>query len=135
LTGIRFSHEDAKQGRYTPIEFETTQRVLVLIGYFQADGDAWLHPPNLETNANADERGGVEPVLLNAAQIAEYPAVNIHALKYDAGKNKLDVSPSGRGCFVVLGIVPQSATIAKRDARRPAGMAETATRPATGPDQ
>ena len=35
LTGIRFSHEEAKNGRYVPVEFEVTEPVRVLIGYFQ----------------------------------------------------------------------------------------------------
>ena len=33
LTGIRFSHNAAKKGRYVPIEFEAAEPVQVLVGY------------------------------------------------------------------------------------------------------
>jgi hypothetical protein len=122
-TGIRFSHEAAAAGRYEPIEFEIAEPVQVLIGYFKggAGGDAqvWLKPPDLETDALAAERGGVEPLILNAATIARAPAVDVHAMNFPAGRHKLDVR--GSGSFVILGVVPQSAKIEKRDALRKGG--------------
>jgi len=105
LTGIRFSHEAAKQG-LPPIEFETSEPVQVLVGYFDSDKKAWLQVPKLEFAAQADERGGVDTVLENAATIASSPSVNIHAFRFDAGKQKLELI--GKGSFVILGIVPQS---------------------------
>ena len=131
LTGIRFSHEAAAAGRYTPIEFEVAEPVHMLIGYFKsgaggaggagAGGDAkiWLRPPDLETDALAAERGGVEPLILNAATIAGAPAVDVHAMNFPAGRHKLDVR--GSGSFIILGVVPQSAEIEKRDAQRKGG--------------
>jgi len=114
LTGIRFRHEEAKNGRYVPVEFEVSEPVRVLIGYFQSDRDLWLQVPNLDVASHADERGGVEPVIRNAAHIEECPDVNVHAFRYGPGRHRLELI--GKGSFVVLGIVPQSAELKPRDA-------------------
>jgi len=114
LTGIRFSHETAKAGGYQPIEFTTTEPVQVLVGYFKSSQPGWLQVPQLETAAQADERGGVDTVLENAATISDCPSLDIHAFHFDAGKQKLELI--GKGSFVILGIVPQSAALNKRDA-------------------
>jgi len=115
LTGIRFLHEEAKNGRYVPVEFEVTEPVRVLIGYFQNERDLWLQVPNLDFASHADERGGVDPVLRNAAAIDECPNLNVHAFRYEPGRHKLEMI--GKGSFVVLGIVPQSVELKKRDAK------------------
>lgn len=116
LTGIRFSHTAAKAGRYVPVEFEVSEPVRVLIGYFQNKRSIWLQVPNLETAAQADERGGVETILRNAATIEGSPGVDVHAFRYGPGRHKLEVI--GQGSFVVLGVVPQSAKLEPRDAHR-----------------
>jgi hypothetical protein len=116
LTGIRFSHEEAKNGRYVPVEFEVTEPVRILVGYFQEERPMWLQVPDLETAAHADERGGVEPVLRHAAVIDNSPLVNVHAFAYEAGRHKLEFI--GTGSFVVLGVVPQTAELKPRDARK-----------------
>ena len=105
LTGIRFSHEAAKAG-LPPLEFEAGEPVFVLVGYFDSDKKAWLQVPKLEFAAQADERGGVDTVLENAAAISTCPNVNMHAFRFDAGKQKLELI--GKGSFVILGVVPQS---------------------------
>ena len=115
LTGIRFSHEAAKSGHYDPIEFETTEPVRVLVGYFQNERDIWLQVPNLDFASQADERGGVDVLLRNAAMIDECPSVNVHAFRYEVGRHKLELI--GKGSFVVLGVVPQSVPLEKRDAK------------------
>lgn len=115
LTGIRFSHEEAKNGRYVPIEFEVSEPVRVLIGYFQNERDIWLQVPNLDFASHADERGGVDTILRNAVAIDECPNVNVHAFRYEPGRHKLELI--GKGSFVVLGVVPQSAKLEKRDAK------------------
>jgi len=115
LTGIRFSHEEAKNGRHVPVEFEVTEPVRVLIGYFQNERDLWLQVPNLDVASQADERGGVDVVLRNAAAIDECPSVNVHAFRYEPGWHKLELI--GKGSFVVLGVVPQSFELKKRDAK------------------
>ncbi|HTB84732.1 MAG TPA: hypothetical protein VK742_13840 [Candidatus Sulfotelmatobacter sp.] len=108
LTGIRFSHAQAKDG-LPPLEFEVNEPVLVLVGYFDSNKKAWLQVPKLEFAAQADDRGGVDVLLENAATISECPNVNLHAFRFDAGRQKLELI--GNGSFVVLGIVPQSAKL------------------------
>lgn len=105
LIGIRFSHEQAKKGR-EPLEFEVTEPVQVLVGYFDSTQKAWLQVPKLEFAAQADERGGVDTVIEHAATVSGCPAVNLHAFRFDAGRQKLELI--GKGSFLILGIVPQS---------------------------
>jgi hypothetical protein len=54
-------------------------------------------------------------VLRNAAKIQSLPPVDVHVLAYAKGRHKLDLR--GRGAFVVLGVIPQSAKLVPRDAR------------------
>lgn len=105
LTGIRFAHGVAKQGM-EPIEFEAAEPVQVLVGYFDSRQKAWLQVPKLEVAAQADEQGGVDTVIANAAAITGCPNVNVHAFRFDAGRQKLELI--GKGSFVVLGVVPQT---------------------------
>lgn len=105
LTGIRFSHTAAKDG-FPPVEFEAGEPVYVLVGYFDSAQKAWLQVPKLESAAQADERGGVDTMIENAAAISSCPNVNVHAFRFDAGRQKLELI--GKGSFVILGIVPQS---------------------------
>ncbi|MCS7337057.1 MAG: hypothetical protein NZ739_02295 [Verrucomicrobiae bacterium] len=114
LTGIRFSHESAKTGRYVPVEFEVTEPVCVLIGLFNERREIWLQPPNPDEAADATERGWAEPIILNAAVVEGCPNVNLYAVRFGPGRHKLEVP--GRGSFIVLGVVPQSAKLEKRDA-------------------
>jgi hypothetical protein len=114
LTGIRFSHQLAKAGRYQPIEFEAVEPVQVLVGYFKSSQAGWLQVPRLEVAAQADDRGGIDTVIENAAAISDCPGVDVHAFRFEAGRQKLELI--GKGSFVVLGIVPQSTPLTKRDA-------------------
>jgi hypothetical protein len=114
LTGIRFSHNGAKKGRNKPIEFEASVPVEVLVGYFNSSDPTWLQVPQLENNAQADERGGVDTVIQNAATISGCPNIDIHAFRYDSGHQTLEFPM--RGSFVILGVVPQSEELSKRDA-------------------
>ena len=114
LTGIRFSHTTAKTGGYQPIEFAASEPVQVLVGYFKSSQADWLQVPQLEVTAQADERDGVDTVIENAAAISDCPGVDIHAFRFDAGRQKLELI--GKGSFVILGVVPQSTLLNKRDA-------------------
>lgn len=116
LTGIRFSHELAKKGSYTSVEFEAAEPVRLLIGYFKDTQKIWLQVPQLEFAAQADERGGVDAVIENAVAIFDCPNVDIHAFRFDAGRQKFE--PIGKGSFIILGVVPQSAQLNRRDAHR-----------------
>jgi hypothetical protein len=80
----------------------------------------WLQVPNPDFAAHADERGGVEPVLRNATVIDNSPGLNVHAFRFEAGRQKLELI--GKGSFVVLGVVPQSVELQRRDARRGVGQ-------------
>jgi len=115
LTGIRFSHEAAKKGRYQPVELELSQPVRVLIGFFKNEGKGWLPVPSLETDARADERGGVETVLEHAATVEQCPDLDVHAFLYDSGRQKLEFS--GKGSFVILGVVSAEQELKTRDAQ------------------
>ena len=57
----------------TPVEFEVSEPVQVLVGYFNSSQKGWLQVPDLETAAQADERGGVDTVIENAAAIPQMP--------------------------------------------------------------
>ena len=113
LTGIRFSQNAAKKGRLQPIEIDASQPVEVLVGFFNSSDRGWLPAPQLENNAAADDRGGVETVLQNAATVSSCPNLDIHAFRYDAGHQEIQFP--GRGSFVILGVVPQSISLEKRD--------------------
>jgi len=115
LTGIRFSHEAAKKGRYQPVELELSQPARVLVGFFKNEGKGWLPVPGLETDARADERGGVETVLEHAATVEQCPDLDVHAFLYDAGRQKLEFS--GKGSFVILGVVSAEQELKARDAQ------------------
>ncbi len=97
LTGIRFSHNQAKQGMES-IEFEVTEPVQMLVGYFDSNQKAWLQVPKLEVAAQADERGGVDTVIENAAVISGCPNVNVHAFRFEADRQKLELV-IGKGQF------------------------------------
>ncbi len=114
LTGIRIFHKVAEKQHYEPVEFETSEPVQVLVGYFNDVRELWLPVPKLEFAAQADDRGGVEVLLQNAATVENCPVVEIHAYRYEAGRNKLELM--GKGSFVILGLVPQSTKLEKRDA-------------------
>src|SRR5262249_2325148 len=104
----------AKSGHLDTIEFEVSAPVQVLVGFFNDRRDIWLQAPNLDTDANADVRGGVETLIENAAVIEQCPSVNLHAFRYETGRHKLELP--GKGSFVVLGVVPQSADLKRRNA-------------------
>lgn len=118
LKGVRIAHQLARDG--TPVEFETAGPVQVLIGYVKSDDPAWRKPPNLETDALAGEHGGVDPVIQNALTITDLPAINVHVMTYPAGKHKLDLR--GQGSYLILGFVPSTTEISRRDAGRRAAM-------------
>ena len=85
----------------------------MLVGYFNSTQKTWRQVPTLETAAQADERGGLEPVLLNAVGIATLPPVNVHAFRYGAGRQKLELL--GQGSFIVVGVVPQSVQLRRSE--------------------
>jgi hypothetical protein len=116
MVGIPVSDQTAADGHYRPIEFSSKQPVQVLIGYFNSPDNRWLKPPNLETDAGAVDRGSTEPLIRNALGITGLPPVDVYVEYYPAGQNKIDVH--GDGSFIILGMIPRSTEITKRDAHR-----------------
>lgn len=92
-----------RTGTPPPIEFECTEPVRVLIGYFKASDPEWRKPPTLETDATAAERGGAEPFIVDAVKFDTLPTVNVHAFDYPAGRHTLEVRTPG--AYLILGIV------------------------------
>lgn len=104
LQGIKLSLAATRASASSPkIQFSCTKPVRVLVGYFQARGPEWRKPPELETDATAGERGGVEALLTNAVVFDSLPPLNVHAFDYPAGTHTLEVR--GTGAFAILGIV------------------------------
>ncbi|MBT3191525.1 MAG: hypothetical protein HN341_03115, partial [Verrucomicrobia bacterium] len=115
LTGMRFSHQKAKTGGIIQIDFEVEAPVKVLVGYFDSDAKEWLHVPALEHVAHANDRGGVDTVLEDVAEVSgrfgadtlKLPKVNVHAFSYAAGRNTLEMI--GEGSYIILGVIPATA--------------------------
>lgn len=103
LQGIKLSLAATRAPAPLSVQFSCTQPVRVLVGYFAASGPEWRKPPELETDATAGERGGVEVLLARAVEFDSLPPLNIHAFDYPAGTHTLDVR--GTGAFAVLAIV------------------------------
>jgi hypothetical protein len=104
LQGIKLSLAAARGATASlSLRFSCAKPVRVLVGYFQASGPEWRKPPELETDATAGERGGVEALLVRAVEFDSLPPLNVHAFDYPAGTHTLDVR--GTGAFAILGIV------------------------------
>ena len=95
----------------TTVEFECSEPVQLLVGFFQDDDKKWARPPKLEIDATGNEYGQAEPVLTNAIALKQMPPCNIHAYHLGAGHHKLNLP---RGIIMVLGFT--SDTIKLRDA-------------------
>jgi hypothetical protein len=70
----------------------------------EADGKppAYLSPPQLETDASANDYGQADTKMANAMAITGMPAVNIHAWSFSPGIHTLTL---GKGLCLVLGFV------------------------------
>ena len=95
----------------TTVEFECSEPVQLLVGFFQDDDKKWARPPKLEIDATGNEYGQAEPVLTNSIALKQMPPCNIHAYHLGAGHHKLNLP---RGIIMVLGFT--SDTIKPRDA-------------------
>jgi hypothetical protein len=102
LTGVRFSHEQARRGADIIVDIEVGKPCRVLIGYFGSAEADWLQVPALEHVAHANERGGYDVLIRDAAEIEGLPKVNVHAFRYEAGRQK--IAMIGKGSFVILGV-------------------------------
>jgi hypothetical protein len=101
LKGIKFSKEkQIKTG--TEIKFSTKSPVKLLIGFFNQKDPQYLAPPQLETDASANNYGQSEIKISNALVPYGFPPVNVHAYSFPAGTHTLNL---GKGACLVLGFI------------------------------
>lgn len=86
------------------LTFTCTEPVDLLIGFFNQKASAFLPPPQLETDASANDYGQAEPRITNALVIAGMPPVNVHAWSFKPGTHTLEL---GKGGCLVLGFAKQ----------------------------
>lgn len=99
LKGVVVNHEE-QMVTGTTLEFSTQKPVHVLVGYFNDTSRKYLAPPQLETNASANEFGQAEIKVANALLIEGMPAVNIHSYTFGPGKHNLKLA---RGICLIAG--------------------------------
>lgn len=97
----------------TVIRFQNDQPVKLLVGYLVSTDRSFLKEPELETNANANNRGEADVAIANALVIENMPAVNVHSYLFNAGDNAL-VLPKGK--VLLLGFIPANELLKPFDA-------------------
>jgi len=101
LKGIKFSKEkQIKIG--TEIKFTTKTPVKLLVGFFNQKDPQFLAPPQLETDASANNYGQSEIKISNALVANGFPPVNVHAYSFAPGTHTLNL---GKGACLVLGFI------------------------------
>lgn len=86
----------------TNIKFKAEKPVKVLVGYFQDKNKSFLAPPNLETDASANDFGQAEVRIAGALKFNGLPDVNVHTYQFPAGENVLTL---GKGKVLILGFI------------------------------
>jgi hypothetical protein len=104
LKGLQGQSQSAVRQRSsgTRIEFTCSEPVDLLIGFFDQKGSGYLPPPQLETDASANDYGQAEPKIIHAMVIDHMPSVNVHAWSFRLGAHTLEL---GKGVCLVLGFV------------------------------
>ncbi|TDH28816.1 hypothetical protein EXU57_01725 [Segetibacter sp. 3557_3] len=97
----------------TTIRFTNPKPVKVMVGFFNAKGSLFLQPPQLETDASANDYGQAEIKIANAILVSGMPPVNIHTYSFKPGTNTLTL---GKGACLVLGFIDGSQNFAAYDA-------------------
>ncbi|MGQ7855916.1 alpha-d-galacturonidase [Pedobacter sp. WC2501] len=101
LRGIKLSKaQQIKNG--TEIKFSANSPVKLLVGFFNQKNPQYLAPPQLETDASANNYGQSEIKISNALVPYGFPAVNVHAYAFPAGTHTLNL---GKGVCLVLGFI------------------------------
>jgi len=101
LKAIKLSEADQiKNG--TEIKFSTAVPVKLLVGFFNQKNPQYLAPPQLETDASANNYGQSEIKISNALVAAGFPPANVHAYTFAAGSHTLNL---GKGACLVLGFI------------------------------
>jgi hypothetical protein len=86
----------------TRIQFTSREPVDLLIGFFDEKRSVYLQPPQLETDASANDHGQADVRIVNGVAAAGMPAVQVHAWSYGPGSHTLEL---GKGLCLVLGFV------------------------------
>lgn len=101
LKGIKLAKAgQVKKG--TDIKFSTAVPVKLLVGFFNQKNPQFLAPPQLETDASANNYGQSEIKISNALVPYGFPPVNVHAYAFAAGTHTLTL---GKGACLVLGFI------------------------------
>ena len=97
----------------TEIQFRNEEPVDLLVGFFEVkaaglksadpkEAGIFLAPPQLETDASANDYGQADVKIVHGLVIEGLPAVNVHAWSFPAGRHTLVL---GKGMCLVLGFV------------------------------
>jgi len=112
LNGLKLSRsKQISEG--TVLKFNNSKPVKVVVGYYNSKDQKFLQPPELETDATANDHGQAEVKISNALIISGMPPVNIHTYSFPAGANTLVL---GKGACLVLGFVDDTTPFPARDA-------------------
>ena len=97
----------------TVLKFTNAKPVKVLVGYFNSKDARFLQPPQLETDASANDYGQAEVKIANAMLISGMPPVNIHTYTFNAGTNTLTLA---KGACLILGFINDDEPLKAHDA-------------------
>jgi hypothetical protein len=101
LKGIKLAKKNQiKAG--TEIKFSTKSPVKLLVAFFNQKDPNFLAPPQLETDASANNYGQSEIKISNAIVLNGYAPANVHAYSFPAGTHTLNL---GKGECLVLGFI------------------------------
>ncbi|WP_158827495.1 alpha-d-galacturonidase [Mucilaginibacter lacusdianchii] len=112
LKGIKLSKAKQVSDGAT-IKFSNSKPVKVLVGFYTQKSGPYLQPPQLETDASANDFGQADIKMANAALIPGMPPVNIHTYTFKPGTNTLSL---GKGACLVLGFIDDAQPVPIYDA-------------------
>ncbi|SHL40292.1 hypothetical protein SAMN05444266_103220 [Chitinophaga jiangningensis] len=118
ISGVQLAYHQ-QQHTPTAIRFSSTAPVKVLVGFYKTQRGAFVtdttyaRPPELETNAAADDYGQAEARITNALVIDNMPPVNVHTYQFTPGTHTLRLP---KGACLVLGFVKATQPIPVYDA-------------------
>lgn len=101
LNGLKLSKEK-QLAKGTVLQFKNEKPVKVLVGYFSSKEPLFAQPPQLETDASANDYGQAEAKISNAIIISGMPPVNVHTYSFKPGTNTLTLD---KGAALILGFV------------------------------
>jgi hypothetical protein len=112
LKGAVVNHE-AQIRDGTTLTFSTKKPVHILVGYFNDTSRKYLQPPQLETNAAANEFGQAEIKIANGILIEGFPPVNLHTYTFGPGKHSLSLA---KGICMIAGFADGNSPVPIFDA-------------------